>query len=117
MTVDRANDVLDPSRDVSRPGGRTVPPFPVYDAPGTPERVNDDSLVHREVTYARALGFRRADSKLDQLARLGGAIELVVDLDRVLVMDTLETDQVVVADRVSVAEIARHREQVLGRDQ
>ena len=41
MTVDRANDVLDPSRDFSRPGGRTVPPFPVYDAPGTPERVGD----------------------------------------------------------------------------
>src|SRR6478735_7536202 len=59
MTVDSGNDVLDPSRpDVSRPGGRTVPAFPVYDAPGTPERVGDDSLVHREVTYARALGFR-----------------------------------------------------------
>ncbi|HEY1157584.1 MAG TPA: alpha/beta hydrolase [Arthrobacter sp.] len=58
MTVDRANDVLDPSRDVSRPGGRTVPPFPVYDAPGTPEQAGEESLVYREVTYARALGFR-----------------------------------------------------------
>ncbi|MDQ0116858.1 acetyl esterase/lipase [Pseudarthrobacter defluvii] len=58
MTVDRANDVLDPSRDVSRPGGRTVPPFPVYDAPGAPEQAGGESLVYREVTYARALGFR-----------------------------------------------------------
>src|SRR6478735_6341186 len=58
MTVDRATDVLDASRDASRPGGRTIPPFPVYDAPGTPERVGDGSLVHREVTYARAIGFR-----------------------------------------------------------
>ena len=58
MTVDRATDVLDASRDASRPGGRTVPPFPVYDAPGTPELAGDVSLVHREVTYARAIGFR-----------------------------------------------------------
>ena len=64
MTVDDATDVLDPSRadasraDVSRPGDRDVPPFPVYDAPGTPEAVSDVSSVHREVTYARAIGFR-----------------------------------------------------------
>ncbi|MDQ0145798.1 MULTISPECIES: alpha/beta hydrolase [Pseudarthrobacter] len=59
MTVEDATGVLDPSRpDVSRPGGRTVPAFPVYDAPGRPERVGDGSLAHREVTYARALGFR-----------------------------------------------------------
>lgn len=64
MTVDDATDVLDPSRaddssaDVSRPGNRDVPPFPVYDAPGTPEAVSDASSVHREVTYARAIGFR-----------------------------------------------------------
>ncbi|WP_045732761.1 alpha/beta hydrolase [Pseudarthrobacter chlorophenolicus] len=69
MTVDEAADVLDPSRpdvslpdvsrpDVSRPGGRDVPPFPVYDAPGTPDPVSEVSSVHREVTYARAIGFR-----------------------------------------------------------
>jgi len=58
MTVDRATDVLDASRDASRPGGRTIPPFPVYDAPGTPEQAGGVSVVHREVTYARAIGFR-----------------------------------------------------------
>ncbi|OUM44868.1 alpha/beta hydrolase [Arthrobacter sedimenti] len=52
MTVDEA--VVDPSR----PGGVDVPPFPVFDAPGKPEQVSDVSLVHRELTYARALGFR-----------------------------------------------------------
>lgn len=58
MTVDNATDVMDPSRDMSRPGGRKVPPFPVFDAPGTPEHVSDVSSVYREVTYARAIGFR-----------------------------------------------------------
>ncbi|MHC6591280.1 alpha/beta hydrolase fold domain-containing protein [Arthrobacter sp. C152] len=59
MTVDDATDVLDPSLpDPARPGGRTVPPFPVFDAPGTPEQVSDASAVHRELTYARAIGFR-----------------------------------------------------------
>ncbi len=54
MTVDDATGVLDPSR----PGGRTVPPFPVFDAPGLPDQAGDASLVHRELTYARAIGFR-----------------------------------------------------------
>lgn len=54
MTVEEATGV----RDVSRPGGRDVPPFPVYDAPGMPEPAGESSLVHRELTYARALGFR-----------------------------------------------------------
>ncbi|WP_457947755.1 alpha/beta hydrolase fold domain-containing protein [Pseudarthrobacter sp. alpha12b] len=59
MTVDNATDVMDPSRpDNSQPGGREVPTFPVFDAPGTPEHVSDVSSVHREVTYARAIGFR-----------------------------------------------------------
>ena len=58
MTVDNATDVMDPSRDVSRPGGREVPTFPVFDAPGTPAHASDVSSVHREVTYARAIGFR-----------------------------------------------------------
>ncbi|MHA7287658.1 alpha/beta hydrolase fold domain-containing protein [Arthrobacter sp. MDT3-44] len=57
MTVDEA--ALNPARpDPARPGGVDVPPFPVFDGPGTPEQVSDVSLVHRELTYARALGFR-----------------------------------------------------------
>jgi acetyl esterase/lipase len=35
-----------------------VPPFPVFDTPGSPENVGEASVVHREVTYARAMGFR-----------------------------------------------------------
>jgi acetyl esterase/lipase len=35
-----------------------VPPFPVFDAPGVAEDISDVSAVHREVTYARAIGFR-----------------------------------------------------------
>ncbi|MHC6229423.1 alpha/beta hydrolase fold domain-containing protein [Arthrobacter sp. MMS24-T111] len=59
MTVEDATGILDPARpDVSRPGGRDVPAFPVFDAPGTPEQVSDVSAVHREITYARAIGFR-----------------------------------------------------------
>ncbi|MEE9097790.1 alpha/beta hydrolase [Pseudarthrobacter phenanthrenivorans] len=54
MTADYATEVP----DTFRPSGRTVPPFPVFDAPGTPEPASDASLVHREVTYARAIGFR-----------------------------------------------------------
>lgn len=59
MTVDNATDVMDPTRpDLSQPGGRKVPPFPVFDAPGTGEQASEVSSVHREVTYARAIGFR-----------------------------------------------------------
>ena len=59
MTVDNATDVMDPSRpEISRPGDREVPPFPVFDAPEAPEHASDVSSVYREVTYARAIGFR-----------------------------------------------------------
>ncbi len=35
------------------------PPFPAYQLPGSPEEVSEHSLVHREVSYAIAVGFRR----------------------------------------------------------
>lgn len=35
------------------------PPFPAFGRPGTPEEVSEHSLVHREVSYAIAVGFRR----------------------------------------------------------
>ncbi len=35
------------------------PPFPAFGLPGTPEDVSGHSLVHREVSYAIAVGFRR----------------------------------------------------------
>src|SRR4051794_5286283 len=44
--------------DTARPGGMDVPPFPVFDTPGVPEFVSDVSAVHRELSYARAIGFR-----------------------------------------------------------
>lgn len=37
----------------------TPPPFPAFHAPGQPVEVSDDSLVHRELSYAIAVGFRR----------------------------------------------------------
>jgi acetyl esterase/lipase len=59
MSVNEATEVygIDPF-DTGRPGGVDVPPFPVFDAPGVPEKVSDVSAVHREITYARAIGFR-----------------------------------------------------------
>jgi acetyl esterase/lipase len=35
------------------------PPFPAFQTPGTPEEVSTHSLVHRELNYAIAVGFRR----------------------------------------------------------
>ncbi|MDQ0675170.1 acetyl esterase/lipase [Pseudarthrobacter siccitolerans] len=59
MSVNEATEVYETgSFDTARPGGVDVPPFPVFDAPGIPENISDVSAVHREVTYARALGFR-----------------------------------------------------------
>ena len=37
----------------------TPPPFPAFHAPGQPVAVSDDSMVHRELSYAIAVGFRR----------------------------------------------------------
>ena len=64
MTVDEATDATNPaSPDPARPGGVDVPPFPVFDDPGKPEHVSDISAVHRELTYARAIGFRPLANK------------------------------------------------------
>ncbi|SEI99515.1 Acetyl esterase/lipase [Arthrobacter sp. yr096] len=37
----------------------TPPPFPAFHAPGQAEVVSEDSMVHRELSYAIAVGFRR----------------------------------------------------------
>ncbi|MFE4833666.1 alpha/beta hydrolase fold domain-containing protein [Arthrobacter sp. NPDC056691] len=37
----------------------TPPPFPAFQTPGTPEEVSEHSLLHRELNYAIAVGFRR----------------------------------------------------------
>lgn len=37
----------------------TPPPFPAFHAPGIPEAVSEHSLLHRELSYAIAVGFRR----------------------------------------------------------
>ncbi|MFE4196747.1 alpha/beta hydrolase fold domain-containing protein [Paenarthrobacter sp. NPDC056912] len=37
----------------------TPPPFPAYQAPASPEAVSEHTLLHRELSYAIALGFRR----------------------------------------------------------
>ena len=55
------------------------PPFPAFGLPGTPEEVSEHSLVHREVSYAIAVGFRRLamDIWLPRKAA-GTAVPLVV---------------------------------------
>ncbi|VXB22903.1 Lipase [Arthrobacter sp. 9AX] len=59
MSVNEATEVQHAEPfDTARPGGVEIPPFPVFDAPGIPENVSDGSAVHREITYARAIGFR-----------------------------------------------------------
>jgi acetyl esterase/lipase len=59
MSVNEATEVYETEPfDPARPGGVDIPPFPVFDAPGIPENISDVSAVHREVTYARAIGFR-----------------------------------------------------------
>ena len=40
------------------PAGVQVPPFPAFDAPGAAVQVSEVSEVHREVSYARTVGFR-----------------------------------------------------------
>lgn len=78
MTVEETTEVLDPARDSSRPGGRNIPPFPVFDAPGTPEHVSDRSAVHREVTYAKALGFRPLTMDIWLPRKASGPVPLVL---------------------------------------
>ncbi|WP_285245069.1 alpha/beta hydrolase [Pseudarthrobacter sp. fls2-241-R2A-127] len=78
MTVDDATEVIEPRRDVSHPEGRDVPPFPVFDSPGTPEPAGDVSLVHREVTYARALGFRPLKMDIWLPRHAAGRVPLVL---------------------------------------
>lgn len=78
MTVEETTEVLDPARDSSRPAGRNIPPFPVFDAPGTPEHVSDISAVHREVTYAKALGFRPLTMDIWLPRKASGPVPLVL---------------------------------------
>ncbi|MFJ6535005.1 alpha/beta hydrolase fold domain-containing protein [Paenarthrobacter sp. NPDC091711] len=42
----------------------TPPPFPAFHAPGQAEVVSENSLVHRELSYAIAVGFRRLSMDL-----------------------------------------------------
>jgi oligopeptide/dipeptide ABC transporter ATP-binding protein len=55
------------------------PPFPAFRAPGVPEEVSEHSLVHRELNYAIAVGFRRLSMDV-WLPRNtdGGPVPLVV---------------------------------------
>lgn len=74
MTVEETAEVLDPVRQ----GGVDVPPFPVFDAPGEPEHASDVSAVHREVTYARAIGFRPLKMDIWRPRQASGPVPLVV---------------------------------------
>ena len=74
MTVNAAAE----ASDTTRPGGVDVPPFPVFDAPGIPQDVSDTSAVHRELTYARALGFRPLKMDIWLPRNTDGPVPLVV---------------------------------------
>jgi acetyl esterase/lipase len=76
MSVNEATEVYE--TDPARPGGVDVPPFPVFDAPGVPENVSDVSAVHREVTYARAIGFRPLKMDIWLPRRAAAPVPLVV---------------------------------------
>ncbi len=79
MSVNEATEVRETERtDPARPGGVNVPPFPVFDSPGAPEHVSDISAVHREVTYARAIGFRPLKMDIWLPRQAAGSVPLVV---------------------------------------
>jgi acetyl esterase/lipase len=79
MSVNEAAAVYETGLpDTARPGGVNVPPFPVYDAPGLQENVSAVSVVHREVTYARAIGFRPLKMDIWRPRRAAGPVPLVV---------------------------------------
>jgi acetyl esterase/lipase len=82
MTVDSAIEAAEAQGterpDPARPGGVDVPPFPVFDAPGDPRNVSDVSAVHRELTYARAIGFRPLKMDIWLPRQVAGPVPLVV---------------------------------------
>jgi acetyl esterase/lipase len=54
------------------------PPFPAFGLPGTAEEVSEHSLVHREVSYAIAVGFRRLSMDIWLPRAAAGPVPLVV---------------------------------------
>lgn len=79
MSVNEATEAYETKRmNTARPGGVEVPPFPVFDAPGVPGNVSDISAVHREVTYARAIGFRPLKMDIWLPRQASGPVPLVV---------------------------------------
>ena len=62
-----------------------------------------------------ALGFRGPHAELDQRSRVLGAIELVIDLDAVFIVHALKAGEVIVADRVLVAQVECDVDQLLRR--
>lgn len=78
MSVNEATTYETEPLDPARPGGVDIPPFPVFDAPGVPQEVSDASAVHREVTYARAIGFRPLKMDIWVPRQATGAVPLVV---------------------------------------
>jgi acetyl esterase/lipase len=79
MSVNEATEVYETEPfDPARPGGMDVPPFPVFDAPGAAQNISDVSAVHREVTYARAIGFRPLKMDIWLPRQATGPVPLVV---------------------------------------
>ena len=67
--------------------------------------------------FADPIRFGGAHPQLDQLAGLFDRIELVIDFNAVLEMHALQAGQIVVLDRVLVAQIKRDVDQLFSRDE
>ena len=72
-TVERTADGADAPRRSPSP-----PPFPAFLPPGTPRPASDVSTVHREVSYAIAVGFRRLAMDIWLPRAAAGPVPVVV---------------------------------------
>ncbi|CAH0299768.1 MULTISPECIES: alpha/beta hydrolase [unclassified Arthrobacter] len=80
MTPDPATamETVPGEREQVGPAGLPAPAFPAFLPPGHAEVVSEDSAVHREVSYAITVGFRRLAMDIWLPRNTGGAVPLVV---------------------------------------
>ena len=64
--------------------------------------------------FALAFGFGGSNPQLDHRPGFGGAVELVVDLDAVFVVNALKAGEIIILDRVLVAEEEGDVDQLVG---
>ncbi|RAX46173.1 alpha/beta hydrolase [Arthrobacter sp. AQ5-06] len=81
MTLETADtaESTDLTPDVEQSRVPTPPPFPAFQVPGTPDEVSEHSLLHRELSYAIAVGFRRLSMDVWLPRKMAGtSVPLVV---------------------------------------